>query len=224
MDDLASTLKATSLESSATANIKLCSVCEGLSFPADGRPTNRGNLPLGKLQDIRRKDWCPFCRLILSALLDGPEPCNFKGDQELTLMTRENGYLLYGQNLGTEIWFFSDEKSEVRRAESLRLVPKREISNLLASNWLKMCQTHHGQQCRPVSLLTQPEVRQKLLPSLRAIDVVLNCVVEMPLHSRYLTLSYVWGDVACVRLAKGNAKSLMIENSLVNFRNISRER
>lgn len=134
-------------------------------------------------------------------------------------MTRENGYLLYGQNLGTEIWFFSDEMSEVRRAKSLRLVPKREISNLLASNWLKMCQTHHGQQCRPVSLLTQPEARQKLLPSLRAIDVVLNCVVEMPLHSRYLTLSYVWGDVACVRLAKGNAKNLMIENSLINFRN-----
>lgn len=52
----------------------------------------------------------------------------------------------------------------------------------------------------------------------RLIDLEIGCIRRAPLHTRYLTLSYVWGQLPMFKTQKSNYHALMTENGLTNIR------
>ncbi|RDL41420.1 uncharacterized protein BP5553_01399 [Venustampulla echinocandica] len=77
----------------------------------------------------------------------------------------------------------------------------------LVRKWLSWCELNHGAQCAPGH-------EQLHISTLRVIDVIKNCVVDVSTGSRYITLSYVWGSTPMLRLTTANRKELYQEGSL----------
>jgi hypothetical protein len=79
----------------------------------------------------------------------------------------------------------------------------------LARSWIEHCDRNHGSKCHslPSDLVPLPA---KLL----MIDVNEYCLAEAPSNSRYVTLSYVWGQAATVRTTRDNVGALRQRGSL----------
>lgn len=74
----------------------------------------------------------------------------------------------------------------------------------LPKSWLKLCEAKHGSVCQPRSFL-KPEVRL----SFRCIDVRARCIRQVDFSTtRFVALSYVWGDAHQVKLGEDTAARL----------------
>lgn len=76
--------------------------------------------------------------------------------------------------------------------------------------WIASCESGHANDCGAFSgpLRLGPET------TLRLIDAVDECVVVAPPDARYVTLSYVWGQVQLLELNSSNAPVLAQKGSL----------
>ena len=119
---------------------------------------------------------------------------------------------------GTEIGFLTDTESSDRSGNALRIVGGWEVDIDRVKAWLKLCEKHHSHDCMPSR--TSEYSARRLIGStkIRTIDLLSDCLVEISLDSRYLTLSYVWGDVSSVRLTKRNLAQLSTPGALSKAR------
>ena len=95
---------------------------------------------------------------------------------------------------------------------SSRLVPATQIELPLLKKWLARCITLHGPSCNGHHL---PNADGKLR-SLRMVDVVDWCVIQQPSSSRYIALSYVWGQADITQLTKENEAEFRRPGALRN--------
>ncbi|KAK0713620.1 heterokaryon incompatibility protein-domain-containing protein, partial [Lasiosphaeria miniovina] len=91
-----------------------------------------------------------------------------------------------------------------------RLVPRDQIDMSMVRGWLHKCEAEHGAACNAAYL------GRDLLASgqLILVDVVDNCLTRSTPGTRYLTLSYVWGQVAQLRLLTSNTSRLFTPGGL----------
>lgn len=237
----------------------LCQICRHINFEALLHQTdclaNDSFIPLGTLQEIRRKTECSFCRLVAhtgSQILQGTtEILGSHGDNAYCELCGDNMWNRYVTRirifcLKLTIPLPNDDEQIIRCGniqqiltsgehppeQSLndsRLV-KDQIDLELIKSWLEICQEqhkstylksscHHGslEPDTPTdihglsTLIIQPcqsTAMNIISPDLTLIDVKRKCLVDMPLNTIYLALSYVWGAPQSSQNVKRRQKDL----------------
>ncbi|KDR74962.1 hypothetical protein GALMADRAFT_570303 [Galerina marginata CBS 339.88] len=197
------------------------------------------DINLGLVQDIKNKPHCPFCRLILAAL--GPNtPTVEDGEQVAVTMSWDTdgptpdinapwnripkirilrpyaqkeggGWVSASLNLFPEITLLANDSPTPSKTFFSRVISD-QIDFAMVQNWLSTCETLHGDQCNKTQMLDhEVEDPATEIPSFRLIDVVDNCIVPAPHNSKYVALSYVWGDIkpeTVLRTLQGNVEEL----------------
>ncbi|KAK2771119.1 hypothetical protein CKAH01_14483 [Colletotrichum kahawae] len=189
----------------STSENRLCDVCATIPFlelhaKAQKRRTISGNGRslswfLGKVPDVRKRGYCPFCRLIYEGLeRDLPDDSNI----DIRWRKVKDSFDCADFPEDTKITFLDINH---------RFLDKRiDISRV--HQWLSTCSEHHS-NCLPHHSTLEVE-----LPNFRVIDVRRKCIAAMPNSIRYVALSYVWGQVDTYQLLKCNSKDLMKSEGL----------
>ncbi|KAB5584851.1 heterokaryon incompatibility protein-domain-containing protein [Coniochaeta sp. 2T2.1] len=189
--------------------------------------------PLGALSDIRQRQHCPICQLVLSAITDNdPQPLNHATDTNpdtnqpinLLLFPGETSLRLsHPSRLGTRLSFLSSSPPDISAPDSARLVTNNaQVNPSQILSWLRKCEQHHGAKCYPRHLADQEQDKQQqsrrqydtdrfneaATSNFRVIDLEGMCIVPQALDARYVALSYVWGQGTMVRLTRGNFAAL----------------
>ncbi|KAB5578250.1 heterokaryon incompatibility protein-domain-containing protein [Coniochaeta sp. 2T2.1] len=194
--------------------------------------------PLGTIHDIRQRQHCPICQLVLSAISDNDlQPPNHATDADLDqqpinllLFPGETSLRLsHPSRLGTRLSFLSSSASDISGPDSARLVTNNaQLNPSQILSWLRKCEQHHGAKCHPHHLADQDQDKQQssrrydaenrfnvaATSNFRVIDLEAECIVPQALDARYVALSYVWGQGAMVRLTRSNYDALRKEGGL----------
>ncbi|KAH8723303.1 heterokaryon incompatibility protein-domain-containing protein, partial [Phaeosphaeriaceae sp. PMI808] len=91
-----------------------------------------------------------------------------------------------------------------------RLNPSLPLPFSTFRSWLQNCEENHGWGCDGETPWPAGSGR----PGLRVIDVLDQCLKTVPFRSRFVTLSYVWGQATQYRALKSNIQMLETEGSL----------
>lgn len=92
-----------------------------------------------------------------------------------------------------------------------RRVKERQIDFRLLKKWVRLCLRWHDEDCE--RLIFESE-EAAVLPYFKVIDVQRQCVVDTPLESRYMALSYVWGSAKSFLATKASILELQKPGSL----------
>ena len=153
-------------------------------------------LALGSLEDIKGRSNCTSCQDIVEKIVR--DDVQDLSHSELLLRSNPGGLWIRPSELQKSIYL------ELRRLESSkpayetgRTFDSQQADITLLRKWIDCCQTSHGSRCLSSQLL--PPSHQIYL-----VDVQSSCLVHMSAQSRYIALSYVWGNIATVQLTKSN--------------------
>jgi hypothetical protein len=196
----------------------LCKRCVKIPRPINFRRSS--NFPyqtIGIKKEIKaRKDRCPFCRLIYNAVFDNAIP--YQVDDESSLGVIWNGEYYYfstghGENLAIKIAVIQEEGAAPSPSNYsyARPVSEPRVDYGRIQSWLDLCREHHQQGSVLQRMSESAEPGQLALPA-RVIDVQEGCVVSLAptnTDTRYVTLSYVWGQAVQYRLLTANKDKLM---------------
>ncbi|KAL9075847.1 MAG: hypothetical protein Q9157_003857 [Trypethelium eluteriae] len=80
----------------------------------------------------------------------------------------------------------------------------------MVRNWIKQCQTIHGESCKDTYLHIRERQRDLLV-----IDVETNCLAPLQEDLPYVTLSYVWGSANRTTTLKSNVHLFSQPNGLL---------
>ncbi|KAI1429858.1 HET-domain-containing protein [Xylaria sp. FL1777] len=186
---------------------------------------------LGKIADVRRRTHCPFCRLMLVAVggsrvpnVKNGEPVSVEigvindetaGNDKNAVRTR---VLMPSVSAGDEyvdeaalfpsIALLANDLPE-SPASLVRPVCREKIDFAMVGNWLSMCESLHGDECRKRPGMDDfPVHPATLLREFRLIDVEQACLVRATSDNKYAALSYVWGQAKVLRAGIANIESL----------------
>jgi hypothetical protein len=212
-------------------NDRLCDVCKALQLTPKwfvvgdelDKPDDDAEIQLGLVQDIKKKSYCPFCRLVLAAVgsnvptseagepvsiamswtTDGPQLANpWQHTPQIRLLSpraqRPGGRSVDTQlNLFPKITLLANDAPTDAPSQEFFVRPIGDkIDFAMVRNWLLMCKQWHGKGCKQSKLLDyEVEDPAAEIPCFRLIDVVNNCIVSAPHNCQYVVLSYVWGSI-----------------------------
>ncbi|KAJ5933902.1 hypothetical protein N7454_006231 [Penicillium verhagenii] len=200
---------------------KLCSNCAKIPPPRYfNRSSNFPHRTIGTKERItRHKDSCPFCRLVYNALFAGP--VHYTGTDKWEIAVIWNGNFYYFSTGFDEpdirLAVIQEEKKEPSPANYARPITGTQVSISKLKTWLSLCEKNHRKQGSALQQ-TLGEPAPPVAPG-RVIDVKDACVIAFPgaggtSKTRYVTLSYVWGDAAQYTLSKKTKTRLMSRGSL----------
>lgn len=203
---------ADAIEKGQHPNPDLCQMCR---FVLLLRPTedNAGFqwrlekwwVPFGNWHQLRLRQHCAICRLILSLIATQPgedelHPQLAAIDSEvggISLRLEEvvaNGELVIRVEYGMKQVGRLRIAGPTNTAAALRQEWQREKTDTQQVNidqlkeWLAHCEAEHGEACNS-------DHRKEDAVPFTLIDVVSNCLVSSASSARYFALSYVWGTV-----------------------------
>lgn len=105
------------------------------------------------------------------------------------------------------------QTDEPGHAGNARILHPQWIHSSVARSWYSRCLGEHGNQCHEPSWMKLQPGRTKYPKWL--VDVDELCVVPFsPTTTRYLTLSYTWGQVQCLKASAKNIEHLKEKGSL----------
>ncbi|KAI1197035.1 HET-domain-containing protein [Nemania serpens] len=187
-------------------------------------------IDLGKITDVRSRTNCPFCRLTLTAVGGQRVPDVKDGEPvSVEISVIKNGASPRGDALPTrvlmpsvsapsafvdeaavfpEIVLVANDSPEGPRS-LVRPVRREKVDFGMVSNWLSICESFHGDECRKKPGMDDfPVHPAAILREFRLIDVEKGCLVRATSDDKYAALSYVWGSAKVLRTLKSNVESL----------------
>ncbi|CAH0047029.1 unnamed protein product [Clonostachys solani] len=174
-------------------------------------------LALGTFQELQSRS-CPFCQLALAAITHTvADVKRIATDQpiDVVLFPEETGFRLsFPSRLGTQLLFVASNESQVASPDCARVIDSSHISPGTISRWLHKCHSNHANCVRPAMLSTEDDspsggyFREEDTSNFRVLDLEARCIKRVALHARYVTLSYVWGQIPMFQLQRGNVKAL----------------
>jgi hypothetical protein len=180
------------------------------------------SITVGTQAEIRTRIHCLFCRFVQSVIVaresagcDDSALCVAKlaggGGFRLDMsFPSERSVMPLGER------FLFVGASAQAGAECGRLVDPNGLDYGMIRNWLAICERLHQDVC-PIP--DRWKTRQMRAPSrLRVMDVLENCLVDIPWQWKYVALSYVWGSAQPPKLIKAELPSLMRPGALANIR------
>ncbi|KAK4163301.1 heterokaryon incompatibility protein [Cladorrhinum sp. PSN259] len=204
----------------------LCEYCRKIEFDPE-RKFNFRSWNLGTISRIKQSQ-CRFCKLLELACIPGNSP---EGEAESATITiywaveaGRGGRRALATRIETRESFIEtnaiclaaipnlnpDHVDSPRPGCYLRLARSANIDLKFITDCLSKCSAQHGLECNP----SYSDPAFPRLNFLRVIDVNRCCVVEAPLDSRYVALSYVWGGTPCYKLTTTNETSLSQDGAL----------
>ena len=190
---------------------------------------NHGNhqFNIGALVQVEMRTWCPVCSFLWKKVRDEPDftspvesaPCRVNINHVFFLAPsfkdKTTGVATYTppqRGLGERNLIVDESKHQ--NAKLGRLIdPNVSVSQRLRV-WLKQCESQHADTCPPKhSRLSGDRPR-----NLRVVDVIDNCLVNIPWQQRYAALSYTWGSSTPPKLYIKDLSLLSTPGSLLNLR------
>ncbi len=192
------------------------------------RPENDLCFYLGTKGEIATRHNCPFCRIVTSALRIGNNLTRIEelhvqwaeSQPKFDLVTisergnAEGGVLA----LGVRIIFCEGPNHTAPTKHWGRTTNPLGFDRDQITRWLALCEDEHKTQCGPNLARLSTRLGSMDSHEFRLIDVRRECIVSCPWQSRYLALSYVWGQVEQLRLQKCSIDSLKAPGSLRKHR------
>lgn len=211
----------------AESRTPLCSICQKInitrkSFEPNKRDKNAGwgSHTLGTLDEIRKRQSCPICSLVVKAIEEYPSSTGKEGPFRLEwgsdrltsndsheLTQTSELYIYRGNRMLYEETFKA--KGHIALLGAGPFLARRigdTIDLQQVRGWLSNCAEWHGENCnKPLfEQLGSPSE----LPHFRVIDVQEGCLATLPPGARYLALSYCWGAVESLVAVRTNADQL----------------
>ncbi|KAI1172097.1 HET-domain-containing protein [Nemania sp. FL0916] len=185
---------------------------------------------LGAITDVRKRVHCPFCRLALRAV-GGSRVPDTKGGSPVSVeiqvikngaaprmsptrvlmpSVEAPGAYIDEQAVFPEIVVLANDAPPSGGRESLvRVVNREKIDFDMVANWLDICESVHGDECRKKPGMDEfPVHPATILQEFRLIDVNRGCLVRAGEGDKYTALSYVWGTATVLRTVMANVESL----------------
>ena len=223
----------------------LCESCRCIDFAWLVRNSlasldpEHSQIDLGSFENIRRKKYCAFCRLVVHTVDNALSIDNPAGPvQSCTLFneTLYNGqdsdvyiikiWPIYAESkwnknyletrrglvrsLSTGIQQVGDDSShDLGHQFGLKIDPA-DLNICKVKSWVHTCQIEHHEVIRdPYPDMSPPSI-------LRLIDVHRECLVQAPPTTDYIALSYVWGSAEPFRSLKSNKAELEAPHGLAS--------
>lgn len=183
-------------------------------------------LSLGTFEELQSRS-CPLCELALAAITHTvADVKRIAPDQavDVVLFPEETGFRLsFPSRLGTQLLFVASEESQAASPDCARIIESSHISPGTISRWLHKCDSNHTNCVRPAVIgpdVPDTNVIAQVKPpsgadffeehtsNFRVLDLEARCIKRVALHARYVTLSYVWGQIPMFQLQRGNIKAL----------------
>ncbi|KAI0554047.1 HET-domain-containing protein [Xylaria curta] len=197
----------------------------------DGSSSSEADGSVGRITDVRKRVHCPFCRLALAAVGGSRVPDMKDGEPvSLEVSIIKDGVAPRGEEVvPTRVLLPSVSAGDADIEEAIvfpeiailandspegpvslvRPVYPEKIDFKMVSNWLSMCESFHGDECRKRPGMDDfPVHPADILNEFRLIDVGNGCLVRATSDNNYAALSYVWGKAEVLRTVKANVESL----------------
>ncbi|TGJ87324.1 hypothetical protein E0Z10_g1454 [Xylaria hypoxylon] len=192
-------------ESIDEASSALCDVCSTIGFNDNGSDRN-AVFSLGLLGGIKRRS-CPFCKLVLHSMQDERilhmQPIDHYTTHEVRVFRQgPKTFAIQPLPSFSKVLFESEVKGFERVASS------SQIDFEMVKKWLKTCDGAH-KKCVPNEGPFNAD-----LSFFRCIDVEDMCITPVPITSRYVALSYKWGECKPFLLLKPNKDDLFAKDGI----------
>lgn len=162
----------------------------------------------------RNTDLCPMCRLVTYAMVKNHGPImGDKGDNlvwELIWIEVHHEYqpMNAKYQCGSGLYpRFKDGDGDDWTIQTIQLIEphatagflqgraiSQSIDPELIRRWIKKCADEHGEDCRSAFFQISPH-HPASKREFMVIDVTMACLVNLPPGKKYVTLSYIWGQV-----------------------------
>ncbi|KAK3937485.1 heterokaryon incompatibility protein-domain-containing protein [Diplogelasinospora grovesii] len=205
----------------------LCEYCSRIPLNelAHDVPVDSYRWTLAPGERIKRSN-CPFCRVVASAFQTLWQTEVVQGWRTGWALSKKSEVKLRwipadgpgGRGAFTidsdpsifQIWICT--AATVSNKAYLKPTIEAEFDVDRLSAWISTCTWAHSEQCSVES--SDFERSFPGLDVVRFIDVEQAAIVELHTVPRYVALSYVWGEVASVRLTTGNRPSLLLPGGI----------
>ena len=178
----------------------------GLPFRRRELESNGGTISLGTWKELQSRIECTSCQDIARSLVQGGrEP---PADDVLRFV--DTGYgVLHISEYSKVGAYLQLRRLEVpnKTHEVGRLFNPQRVNVDLLRQWVCCCHTSHEQHCQEIEISSP-------LTSIYLIDVVKGCLTSATMETRYVALSYVWGDFNSIQTTKRNLMYLQRPGSI----------
>ena len=180
----------------------------GLPFsPRDLEDSAVIKITIGTLKDLQNRIKCTSCQDIARSLLQsGRKP------PAHVVMVFENDPIQW-LSIAGESWL-DETYLDLRRLENPnkahevgRLFNPQQVNVELLRQWIDCCRTSHTEHCHKIEVPNS-------ISHVYLIDVVEGCLVSANIETRYVALSYVWGNFNTIQTTKGNFMYLQKPGSI----------
>ena len=228
----------------------LCEVCKDFNLSIDdfllrstgtGGTMERPDKVLGFYDEIVKRAFCPFCRLVARAMSNGPTPPDqLHGEisrngtfirRRVSLKTTVAGGTVGGSVWPYVFWLLITTEPDSHGWSFLVLLADavpgdfpndlcaRRLAPLINMDFLRVCLSNCNEQhhhwCNDPWWFQQE--RKDELSVFRVIDVLQKRIVWIHPSERYATLSYVWGNSTGFQATTSNISDLEHEGGLRKF-------
>jgi hypothetical protein len=168
---------------------------------------------LGTFNEIRKRSYCPFCRLVIAATSysegvinpnlprdgDGQAVCFVEWQLDGRLPTSESDNFHHATrrlrlkgtpNSGPPAYIVLVGTKGYQQPFLGRRVDTPSASLHKIRQWIEICQHSHGSECSSDIL---PQLTEAVSPYFRLVDVKRFCLVNPHPRARFAALSYIWG-------------------------------
>ena len=207
-------------------------------------PTNgRHEWHLGTWSEMTQRGDCEVCKLVVAVInesLQQEEGSKVPPEQsiEVLLLPEEASFRVsYPTPMSARLAFIGSEVSRTYSPDTARLVRHEGIDVARVKNWLRTCDGNHTsctwRDTSTVSIVQQddsiPDVKvidgptslrfkdrfnEAATSNFRVIDIEGGHIKPVPLDTKYVALSYVWGQLPMLQLRKDNFESLTSKGAL----------
>ncbi|KAM0805135.1 heterokaryon incompatibility protein-domain-containing protein [Usnea florida] len=176
----------------------------GLPFsPTGSEDCNRVEIILGTLKDLQGRTECTSCQDIVHSLVQSGrippahEVMEFEYKPRQWLSIRGETYYL-------DLWRLENPN---QAHEVGRLFDPQQVNVELLRQWVYCCHTSHKDHCLRIEI-------PSTLSLIYLIDVVEGCLISANMETKYVALSYVWGNFRTIQTTKTNLAYLRRPGSI----------
>jgi hypothetical protein len=198
---------------------------------------------LGTWGEVTQRSDCQVCKLVTAAInesLQQKEESKVSPEQPLgvLLLPDEASFRLsYPTPLSVRLAFIGIGPGSTHSPDTARLVRHEGIDVARVQNWLRACDGNHssctwrdtsaastirpsdrtpdaGAIDKTASLHFKSGFNEAATSNFRVIDIEDGYIKPVPLDTRYVALSYVWGQLPMLQLRKDNFKSFTSKGAL----------
>ena len=162
---------------------------------------------LGTLKDLQNRIKCTSCQDIVGSLLQsGREP-----PAHVVMVFRYypgQGLLIRTGSWPHEVDLHLLRLENPNKAHEVgRLFNPQQVNVELLHKWIGCCRTSHREHCHEIEIPSS-------ISHVYLIDVVEGCLVSANIETRYVALSYVWGNFNTIQTMKRNFAYLQEPGSI----------